>query len=125
MLSRGGHPLSSLAIFVALVVLAILLAVLVVSAQRARLIFRIRRERGTTTAEGRIPPRLLGDLREALEVAGGGPVVVSCYRSGEGVELAIRGELHPDRQQILRNLVGMWPVVRLMTAPRLSPRSRR
>lgn len=104
---------------------ALLLAMLCVlavtfAAQRALVIFEIRIHDGRVTrARGRIPQRLLHDLLAVCPRGLDSKLVVQCRSEQGRARVVVAGSTDEDTIQRMRNLVGLWPLARLKTAPRV------
>src|SRR5262249_16905449 len=102
-----------------LVALAFLLlsAPLVLAIVRANELFFLRiREGKVVVARGRIPQRLLDDIADTVRAVNRATLrgVVEEKRP----RLHAQGELTQDQKQRLRNLIGIWSVAQIRTAPR-------
>lgn len=102
-----------------LVVVAFVLVVLVAAARANELFHLSVRDGRVLVVRGRIPVRLLTDIREIVARP---PVVRATIRankaSGEAY-LTVRGEIDDARAQRLRNVFGLIPSATLRTAPRI------
>lgn len=92
-----------------------------VSLRRALELFVLRVDATATErvrlVRGRIPPQLLGDLREVLGKSDArGTLRVRAVRGT--AEIEPRGRFSPDTLQRVRNLVGLYSVAKLKSGVR-------
>jgi hypothetical protein len=100
-------------------ILAALVVPLVIGLRRIDELFVLRIDQGNVRlVRGRIPPRLLGDLRDVLAAA---PIehgeLKAVVESGRPV-LRARPTLPPPIAQRLRNTISLWPLAKIRNAPR-------
>jgi hypothetical protein len=100
---------------------SLFLLAFVLWARRARTLFELKFRNGrVTSARGRMPQRLLDDFLVVLPRNHRGQLVVRCTFERDQPQVTLRGFDNAQTLQQLRNLIGMWPLARLRTAPRLS-----
>lgn len=89
-------------------------------------LFVLRVENGRVVAvKGRIPRRLLGDIADVVRQACCRETRVICRIEEQAARIRVYGDTNPDLEQMLRNLVGEYPIPRLKQAPRAAaPESR-
>ena len=91
-------------------------ALFAVAVHRANELFVLKVTRGdeqpVTFVRGRIPPRLLQDLRELLVASGAHGRVRALVVRGAAT-LEARGTFSPETLQRARNLVGLYPLAKL------------
>ena len=102
--------------------LALILTVAVtLAARRALLVFEIEvRDRKVTRARGRIPQALLNDLLVVCPRGHDSKLTIVCRGERGSARLVATGPLDADTVQRMRNLVGLWPLARLKSAPRIN-----
>lgn len=104
----------------ALALVVLLAAVVIGSACRALTLFEFEVKDGhVTRARGRIPQALLHDLLGACPRGLESKVVIRCRVERGCARLTTQGPLSEETVQQLRNLLGLWPLARLRTAPRI------
>jgi hypothetical protein len=111
----------------ALLVCALLVGGVAVSAWRARILFELDFRHGKLFgARGRLPPTLLDDILDIMPGVQEERLVIRCVVEQDHARVITRGTLAPGTLQQLRNVVGVWPLARLRTTPllRVSARSR-
>lgn len=93
---------------------------LVVAFRRMGELFVLRAHRGRlVVVRGRVPQRLLDDLRDVVQKAGVQDAVLRCVvDDGRPRIQAPRGTLDATAEQQLRNILGMWPLAKIRAAPR-------
>lgn len=106
-----------------LAILLLLAGVIAIRAARRKLeLFVLCIEDGRLTyARGRIPRQLLTELLDVMRATQRGRVLLRCRIEEQRPHLEIKGDVDPDTQIVLRNLLGLWPAQRLRTAPLLPP----
>jgi hypothetical protein len=89
---------------------------------RARLaltLFVVRIEDGRIGyVKGRIPARLLGELAEVARLERITSLILTCRVEDQRAQLTLKGHSNPGLEQVLRNLLGQYPLTRLRQAPR-------
>lgn len=106
---------------VALLVAALFVGSIAYLARRARTLFHLDFTDGKLAyARGRIPKRLLQDLLQVIPEGQKAHLVVRCVIEQSRARVVTRGEVSADTLQQVRNLVGLWPLARLRTAPAIS-----
>ncbi len=70
------------------------------------------------TMKGRLPRRLLGDVRDVLAMAPHPTGRLRCYSSQRRPVWQYSGSFSEDHRQRLRNVLGQWSVAQLRQAPR-------
>ncbi len=109
--------------FIVIVVLVFLpLVALMLASQRHLRLFRVEAEQGEITAiAGRMPPRLLGDLKDVIAMNKPKRLRLICrWEAGRAVvEFGPEDASDLGLRQIIRNLVGQYPALRLKRAPRI------
>ncbi len=112
--------MSTTQLALAVTILSLCLVVLVVAATRAnRLFVLVFRNGKTIWYRGRIPPRLAEDLSEALQRANVSEARLVCRIESGQPRLEVMGPVGSGDVQVLRNLLGFWPLSRLQRAPKL------
>lgn len=101
--------------------LSAVVGLFVLALHRAPELFVLRVRRGDAVpvrfVRGRIPPQLLQDLRDILDVADcRGTVRV--LTEGGAVVVRTRGEFQPSTEQRVRNAVGLYPLAKLRNGTR-------
>ena len=104
----------------ALLLPVILVCAVVLAARRALTLFVIEIKTGQVVrASGRIPPSLLNDFLAVCPRRLNARLVIRCRIEQGRARLITQGPLAADTIQQLRNLLGLWPLVRLKAAPRI------
>ncbi|MBW2531460.1 MAG: DUF3634 family protein [Deltaproteobacteria bacterium] len=81
-------------------------------------VLRVRGGR-VEVVRGRVPPRLLDDLRNVLRGAKLDGTVLRCVvEEGRAVIRPRGGEVPAALRQRLRNTLALWPVAKIRSAPR-------
>lgn len=106
----------------ALVTLSSLAFVGLVLIWRARLaltLFVVRIHDGHVDyVKGRIPRRLLSEIADVAEKDQIKALLITCRIEERTAQLRFKGSSSPDLEQVLRNLVGQYPLTRLRQAPK-------
>ncbi len=98
----------------------LLVVAVVLAARRAMTLFVVEIRNGRVVrAIGRIPPSLLNDFLVVCPPGTDQRIVISCRIEQGRARLTARGPVTGDKLQQLRNLVGLWPLPRLKSAPRV------
>jgi hypothetical protein len=107
----------SLLIPLALLVLSI---PLVLALLRANELFLVRVRGGKARlVRGRIPPKLLSDIRDVTADTGMGDAEVRAVVEGGKAALYVHGRQVPrEARQRLRNTISLWPVAKIRNAPK-------
>jgi hypothetical protein len=104
------------ATLLALLLVGCFAALFAVAVHRANELFVLKvtpgDEQPVTFVRGRIPPRLLQDLRELLVASGAHGRVRALVVRGAAT-LEARGTFSPETLQRARNLVGLYPLAKL------------
>jgi hypothetical protein len=88
-------------------------------AKHAVTLFVIRIEGGKIAAvKGRLPRRLLDDIADVVERQHCRDLRIVCRMQDGQARLTLYGAATPGLDQVLRNLLGEYPVARLKQAPR-------
>ncbi|MCH2108938.1 MAG: DUF3634 family protein [Polyangiaceae bacterium] len=75
----------------------------------AGVLFTLKVQDGRIVAsKGRIPPRMLSDIADIIERGGVSKATIRGVIRDERPVLLFRGELSPDTQQQMRNVVGQF-----------------
>jgi len=91
--------------------------VLAWAARRANTLFVLEVHSGRIVRKaGRIPPRLLRDIADVTARPPVASARIVCISEGGLARVHASGALTEDRIQVLRNLVGQWPIARLKHA---------
>jgi hypothetical protein len=99
--------------------LLLLTAPLVVALLRANELFCLRLGGGRIRiARGRLPQRLLDDLRDVLRDAPAARGTLRGVSEGGRVQLYADADLSDAQRQRLRNVIGQWSVTQVRNAPR-------
>ncbi len=89
-------------------------------AYRARILFELEfRDGRLRRARGRIPPKLLHDLMDVIPRKHTARLFVRCWMDRDQARVIMRGDATDDLSQPFRNIVGLWPLARLKSAPRV------
>ena len=72
---------------------------------------------------GRVPPALLGELRDVVARPPVRSATLRAVREERGARLIVSGDIDDGRAQRLRNVFGLYPIAKLRTAPRSSDRT--
>jgi len=87
------------------------------AARRANTLFVLEARSGRIVRRtGRIPPRLLRDIADVMARPPVASARIVCMSEGGLARVHASGALSEDRIQVLRNLVGQWPLARLKHA---------
>lgn len=98
----------------------LLIVAVAVAARRALTLFVVEIENGHVVhARGRIPPALLNDFLVVCPRGLDHRLVIRCRIEQGRARLTTQGELSEDTLQQVRNLLGLWPLARLKSAPRI------
>jgi hypothetical protein len=105
---------------VPLLLIALIGPPLVVAFARMGELFVLRVRGGKVlVVRGRIPQRLLDDIRDVVRSSRVGDGVLRCVvEDGRAAIRASNDRLTSAAQQQLRNTLGMWPVVKIRSAPK-------
>jgi hypothetical protein len=107
-----------------MLVVAASVSLLVWRARRNLTLFVIRVDRGRIDyVKGRIPRRLLTDVVDVAATEKVGSWIVTCRIESGEARLSFQGVPDGGREQVLRNLVGQYPVARLKQAPQFARRA--
>jgi hypothetical protein len=88
-------------------------------AKRQLTLFVIRIDAGRIVdVKGRMPQRLLSDIADVVQLERRRELRIICRLEGGQARTAVYGDTDPGFEQMLRNLVGEYPVLRLKQAPR-------
>lgn len=99
---------------------AIVLAALYVSARRAITIAELAIERGgVRVVRGGVAPPILADLRDIAKTPPIGSLHVRILRSSGRAEVHFRGDVSAAQAQRIRNVIGSVPLARLINAARV------
>ncbi len=105
-----------------LLVLAVLICGMAFVAWRAKqhlTLFVLRVEQGHMVAvKGRMPRRLLNDIGDVIRQERCLDLRIVCRIEDGAAQLHVYGDTNPGFEQLLRNLVGEYPLPRLKQAPR-------
>jgi hypothetical protein len=94
-------------------------APLVLALVRANELFLVRvRDGGVRLVRGRVPSRLLDDLADVVRKPAVQRADLRAVNEGGKPRLYADGELSPEHKQRLRNVIGVWTVQQIRTAPR-------
>jgi hypothetical protein len=100
-------------------VLGLALWPLIVSIRRGTELFVVRvRDGQVRFTRGRMPQGLLDDIADVVDSPPIRRAELRAVRRGGRAELVARGELSPDQQQRLRNVLGRYPVPQIMAGAR-------
>jgi hypothetical protein len=92
---------------------------LVLGLMRANELFALRARDGVVTVlRGRIPPRLLSDIRDIMKRPPLVPAKIRIVVEDSAPRVYVEGELSDAQKQRLRNVVSTWPVAKIRNAPR-------
>lgn len=106
--------------FVALLVATVFIGAISLLAHRARILFEVEFRAGHLwRARGRIPPKLLHDFMDVTPRKPDTRLFIRCLVERDRARLVARGNVTDDLTQQLRNLLGLWPLVRLRSAPKI------
>ena len=104
---------------VLLAALALLLVPLIVSIRRSTELFVVKVRGGKAQlSRGRIPQRLLDDIGDVVKAPPVSAATLRVVRRSGLPSLSIRGEIHPDQQQRLRNVIHRFGVTRIAAGGR-------
>lgn len=102
-----------------LAALALALLPLVVAMRRATELFVVKvRDGEAHLFRGRIPQSLLGEIGDVVRSPRVASAEIRVVRSSGKPELHVRGELHADQQQRIRNVLGLYSVQRIAAGGR-------
>lgn len=111
-------PVSSLELLVVLSFLGLVLWGLVRAARRQVRLFVVEVQGGqVVTLSGRMPKRLLDDLSDIFERQQVPSLRLTCELERGEAALSFKGEVDPGVRQMVRNVVGQYPAMRLRQAP--------
>lgn len=89
-------------------------------AHRNRIIFNLQFRNGQLAkAHGRIPLRLMQELAEICARHRASRLIVICSKLRGHLQVNVTGDDNAELEQQVRNLIGIWPLARLVTAPRI------
>ena len=92
----------------------------VFAARRALTLFVVEIRNGQLQrARGRIPPSLLNDFLDVSPRGLNTRLVIRCRIEQGQPRLITEGTVNNDTLQQLRNLLGLWPLPRLKSAPKI------
>lgn len=106
---------------IALTLALLLVAALVlgIGLARANELFYVRVEgRHVRLLRGRLPQRLLDDIAEVLRAEPVGRGAVRAVVEDRRPRVILEGDISPEQGQRIRNVVGMWPLAKIRSAPR-------
>lgn len=84
------------------------------SLRRALELFYVRVEHGRVRhVRGRVPPALLEDLRDVIQHAKIRDAELRVLRESGQPRLLLRGDVHPDHAQQLRNVIGRFRIAQI------------
>lgn len=93
--------------------------VLVWRARQALTLFVVRIQNARIDyVKGRIPRRLLDEIADVVEKRQIKSLVITCHVEERSAQLKFKGHADPDLAQIVRNLIGQYPLTRLRQAPK-------
>jgi len=99
---------------IGMLVLVAAIAAVVIAADRRRTLAVVRFERGkATVVRGKLPPRVLAEVRDVAErmrIPGG---MVTLRRESGTVDVELRGVDDPRAAQQLRNVIGRFRLAEL------------
>jgi len=109
-----------MAILIELLLLAAAMLAIGIAAFRALVVFELTIKEGKLVrARGRIPQALLNDLLGVCPHGHATTLTIRCHMDQGRARLVTRGPIDDDSIQRMRNLLALWPLVRLKTAPKL------
>jgi hypothetical protein len=104
---------------------AVVMVCLVWRARQQLTLFVLRIDQGRIQyIKGRLPRRLLVDIADVADRDRVNDLVVICRIEDGRSVLSFQGTYNAGMVQVLRNLVGEYPLMRLKQAPRVKPASR-
>jgi hypothetical protein len=113
-------PMTSIIEFLALIVIATFVCGISLLAYRDRTLFELEfRDRALWRARGRIPPKLLHDFIDVCPRKQDARLIIRCCVEQGRARLIARGDVDQDIEQQLRNLLGLWPLARLKSSPKI------
>jgi len=84
-------------------------------------LFRLSARDGRVlVVRGRVPPRLLADIRSVVAAAGVARGTIRALKHEGGARLVCSSEFDADTAQRLRNVFGLVPIARLRHAPAIA-----
>jgi hypothetical protein len=106
-------------LLVTLTVVVSAIGVMLWRAQRELTLFVLRVDGGHITGiKGRLPRRLLGDIADVIRQERLMDLRIRCRIEERAARLHVYGDSNAGFEQLLRNLVGEYPLQRLRQAPR-------
>lgn len=109
--------------FVGLGLLVLAGLALIWRARLALTVFVVRIGEGRVDyVKGRMPQRLLDEVAEVARKEQVKALIVTCRIESQAPQLSFKGHSNAGLEQILRNLVGQYPLTRLRQAPRVRGR---
>jgi hypothetical protein len=102
-----------------LVLVVAVMSLVIWRAKHHLTLFVLRVEQGRITAvKGRMPRRLLGDIADAIRQEQRTDLRILCRIEDGAARLRVYGDTNPGFEQLLRNLVGEYPLQRLRQSPK-------
>lgn len=84
--------------------------------QQSAILFTVRVRDGTITrVRGRIPPRLLSEIKDVVERAGVTDAQFTARSRGDQPVLHFEGEMDPNMMQQMRNVMGQFTIGQIRT----------
>lgn len=121
----GGRPRAESAPWyragvIGLVLVAFIVVVLIASARANELFYLSVRDAEVLVVRGRIPARLLSDIRDVVERGGVKRGSICAAKESGGARLSVSGDVDANTAQRLRNVFGIYPMAGLRSAPPIS-----
>lgn len=102
-----------------LALLLLVAALLALGLARANELFYVRAEgRHIRLLRGRIPQRLLDDLADVIRAEPVGRGAVRVVVENQRARVLVEGDISPEQAQRIKNVVYLWPLAKLRSAPR-------
>lgn len=105
---------------IGLVLVAFVIVVLIASARANELFYLSVRHGEVLVVRGRVPPRLLSDIRDVVGRAAVKSASIRAVKESGAARLSVSGEVDANIAQRLRNVFGLYPIASLRSAPVIS-----
>ena len=94
------------------------IAVILLLARNATLLFEARVQRGKVVyLRGRAPKRLVREWTDVLSVRPVSKAILRVRSSGDAAELSVEGDVNAGESQRLRNVLGLFSLAQIRSEP--------